>query len=64
MKWRFMTVRHIAGIGRAVLTLLSNEVWPPGKRIFLEVPSSNPAGHAFWQSVGFKPHRVKYTCTR
>ena len=52
------------GIGRAAFNLLSNEIWPPGKRIFLEVLSSNPAGHAFWQSVGFKPHSVKYSCTR
>ena len=51
------------GIGRAAFTLLLNEVWPPGKRIFLEALTSNPAGHAFWQSVGFEPYSVKYTCT-
>ena len=52
------------GIGRAAFTLLLNEIWPPGKRIFLEALSSNPSGHAFWQSMGFKPYSVKYTCTR
>jgi GNAT superfamily N-acetyltransferase len=52
------------GIGRAAFPLLLNAVWPPDKRIFLEALSSNPAGHAFWQSVGFKPHSVKYACAR
>jgi GNAT superfamily N-acetyltransferase len=52
------------GIGRAAFTLLSKEVWPPGKRIFLAALSSNSAGHAFWQSVGFKPHSVTYAYQR
>jgi GNAT superfamily N-acetyltransferase len=52
------------GIGRAAFTLLLNEIWPPDKIIFLEALSSNPAGHAFWQSMGFNPHSVTYAYHR
>ena len=65
MKWRFMTAGDIAGIVALNRQLQQDEgAAVMNKRIFLEVLSSNPAGHAFWQSVGFKPHSVKYSCTR
>jgi ribosomal protein S18 acetylase RimI-like enzyme len=47
------------GIGSKAFDLLLNEIWPLGKRILLEVLSSNPAGKKFWRSLGFEEYRIK-----
>lgn len=41
------------GIGRLAIQMLTNDVWPQGKRVRVEVIVGNDAGMAFWRSVGF-----------
>ena len=44
------------GIGKAAIHLLTEEVWPPRKRVRVEVLLGNEAGLAFWRAVGFKDY--------
>ena len=44
------------GIGRRVVQLLGEEVWPMEKRIAVEVLMHNETGLAFWRSVGFEEY--------
>lgn len=44
------------GIGRGAIRSLLGEVWPPGKRVRVEVLTGNAAGMAFWRAVGFRDY--------
>jgi len=43
------------GLGTQALALLRDE-FPVGATVALDVLTSNPAGQAFWASVGFSPY--------
>jgi GNAT superfamily N-acetyltransferase len=51
----FFVVRELRrqGIGREALRLLTEQIWPPGKRARVSVLVGNQPGLAFWRSVGF-----------
>jgi ribosomal protein S18 acetylase RimI-like enzyme len=44
------------GIGRLAMRMLAEEVWPPGKRVRVEVLVGNETGIAFWRAVGFQDY--------
>jgi GNAT superfamily N-acetyltransferase len=44
------------GIGREAIALLTDEVWPPGKRVRVEVLLGNEVGLAFWRAIGFRDY--------
>jgi GNAT superfamily N-acetyltransferase len=53
----FVTRAHRReGIGRQAIQILTDEVWPRGERVRVEVLVENHAGHAFWQAVGFNDY--------
>ncbi len=41
------------GIGREAVSVLQGQVWPPGKRLTVEVLTANVPAVAFWRSVGY-----------
>lgn len=47
------SARH-HGIGRRAFALLRGAIWPRGKRLTLEVLSTNAAGLRFWRSLGYR----------
>ena len=44
------------GIGRQAIERLSDEVWPRGKRLRLDVLTANPSGIQFWRRCGFSDY--------
>ncbi len=50
--------RRRLGVGRQAMTLLRRKIWPPGKRLIVEVLTANPAAVAFWRSMGFSEYSV------
>lgn len=50
--------RRRAGIGRAAMSILRNELWPRNVRLTVEVLCENRSGVAFWRSVGYKDHSL------
>jgi len=50
------------GVGKAAMELLSNEVWPLGKRIVLETLIANERAIAFWRAMGFKDRYLGMEC--
>jgi len=47
-----------AGIGRTAIELLRAEIWPPGRRVTVEVLAANRRGYAFWTAMGFRDYAV------
>lgn len=47
-----------AGLGRRAMQTLLDEVWPPGRRVRVDVLWSNPGGLAFWKAVGFSEYAI------
>jgi len=47
------------GIGREAMRILRDEVWPPDKRITVEVLVGNEVARAFYQAVGFTPYSIE-----
>jgi GNAT superfamily N-acetyltransferase len=47
--------RRRQGIGREAMRILMQEVWPPDKRLTVEVLVGNSAAQAFYEAVGFQP---------
>jgi GNAT superfamily N-acetyltransferase len=45
--------RRRQGIGRRVMQLLREEIWPRGRRMTVEVLCANRAGVAFWKAMGY-----------
>ena len=45
--------RRRTGVGRDAITRLVNEVFPPGKRVVVEVLAKNARAMAFWHAMGF-----------
>ncbi len=46
------------GLGRQVVAILRNEVFPRDRRVLVEALVSNAAGIAFWEAVGFTQRYV------
>lgn len=44
------------GIGRAAISLLLEEIFPPNARVLLDVHYHNESGRAFWKALGFTEH--------
>jgi len=44
------------GIGKEVIRLLRDNIWPKSKRLTVEVLSHNTSGIAFWHSVGYRDY--------
>jgi GNAT superfamily N-acetyltransferase len=57
---QFFVVRAYrqTGVGRAAMQRLLNEVFPPEKRLLVEVLSKNARGLAFWHALGFSDYFV------
>ena len=49
------SARH-QGIGREVVNALQKHIWPPGKRLIVEVLTANVSAVAFWRSVGYSDY--------
>ena len=45
--------RRRTGVGRDAIARLVNEVFPPGKRVVVEVLAKNARAMAFWHAMGF-----------
>lgn len=45
--------RRRGGVGRAAIGRLVDEVFPPGKRVVVEVLSKNTRAMTFWHAMGF-----------
>ncbi len=57
----FFVVRHRRrqGLGRGGMELLRTRIWPPGKRLTVEVLVRNTAAVAFWRAVGYQDYSLK-----
>ncbi|MBN1584197.1 MAG: GNAT family N-acetyltransferase [Anaerolineae bacterium] len=47
------------GIGRQALRILENEIWPPDKRLTVEVLVGNQAAWSFYHAVGFHDYSIE-----
>jgi ribosomal protein S18 acetylase RimI-like enzyme len=47
------------GIGREMLRILRDEIWPAGRRITVGVLAGNADAIAFYRAIGFKPYAVE-----
>lgn len=47
------------GIGREALRLLETEIWPPDKRLTVEVLAGNQAARAFYNAAGFREYSIE-----
>lgn len=50
--------RRRQGIGRQVMRTLTDDVWPRGKRLIVEVLWTNHAAIAFWKAVGYREYSL------
>ena len=48
--------RRGQGIGREAMRLLEQEIWPPDKRLTVEVLVGNRAARSFYDAVGFREY--------
>ena len=55
----FVDRRHRRrGIGRQVVTVLRERIWPRDRRLTVEVLVSNEPALAFWKAVGYVPYSL------
>ena len=47
------------GIGREAMRILKEEIWPPDKRLTVEVLVGNRAARAFYQAVGYREYSIE-----
>jgi GNAT superfamily N-acetyltransferase len=50
--------RRRQGIGRRVVEILRTQVWPPTKRLTVDVLVRNEAAVAFWRAVGYRDYAL------
>ena len=50
--------RRRQGYGRAVMRVLREELWPPGKRLLVEVLCANAPAVAFWKAMGYQEYSL------
>jgi predicted acetyltransferase len=48
--------RRRQGIGRKAVEMLRSKIWPPNKRLTVDVLVRNNAALAFWRSVGYQDY--------
>lgn len=48
--------RRRQGIGRCVLTIFREQIWPRTSRLTVEVLTANQAAVHFWRSVGYRDY--------
>jgi predicted acetyltransferase len=48
--------RRRKGIGSEAVKILRTKIWPPDKRLTVDVLVQNTAAIAFWRSVGYKDY--------
>lgn len=46
------------GIGREAVAILQKQIWPPDKRLTVEVLTANAPAVAFWRSVGYNDYAL------
>jgi ribosomal protein S18 acetylase RimI-like enzyme len=51
--------RRRQGIGREVMRLLQEEIWPQDKRLTVEVLVGNQVARAFYKAVGFQEYSLE-----
>lgn len=47
------------GVGREAMRILREDVWPPDKRITVEVLVGNETAMSFYEAAGFKPYSIE-----
>ena len=50
--------RRRQGIGRRVMQILRDEIWPRGRRLTGEVLCANTTGVAFWKAMGYREYSL------
>ena len=50
--------RRRAGLGRAAMATLREEIWPQGVRLTVEVLWANAGAVAFWRSAGYRDYAL------
>jgi GNAT superfamily N-acetyltransferase len=50
--------RRREGIGRKVMQILREEIWPRGRRLTVEALCANVGGVAFWKAMGYREYSV------
>ena len=50
--------RRSQGIGRRAVEILRSQVWPPTKRLTVEVLVANKRAVAFWRAVGYADYSL------
>jgi ribosomal protein S18 acetylase RimI-like enzyme len=51
--------RRRQGVGRAMMRILMEEVWPAEKRITVGVLAGNRNAIAFYEAIGFRPYALE-----
>jgi len=51
--------RRRQGIGREAMRVLQQDIWPPDKRLTVEVLFGNTPARAFYESLGFRPYALE-----
>jgi ribosomal protein S18 acetylase RimI-like enzyme len=51
--------RRRQGIGRKVMRILSEEIWPRDKRLTVEVLVSNEVARAYYKAVGYREYSLE-----
>ena len=46
------------GVGRRAMGILRHEIWPPRKRLLVEVLCHNEPAIQFWRAVGFREYSL------
>lgn len=55
--------RRRQGIGRETMRILTESIWPPEKRLTVEVLDANPVARAFFESVGYRMYSIELEIT-
>ena len=50
--------RRRQGAGRKAFEILRSKIWPPDKRLTVEVLTRNTGAVAFWRAVGYKDYAL------
>ena len=48
--------KRTTGFGRRAITILRQNIWPPQKRLTVEVLCQNTVGIQFWRAMGYKDY--------
>jgi predicted acetyltransferase len=46
------------GFGREAVKILRSKIWPPNKRLTVEVLTQNTAAVAFWRAMGYRDYSL------